>query len=75
MAPLDPREKRRQLSPEEKWQVFLEVTSGDISQADAARKWRGERAAGRRVGETAEATAPASFPAGRRGGPSATHQA
>ncbi|HZD22407.1 MAG TPA: transposase [Acidimicrobiia bacterium] len=34
-----PRRKRRQLSPEEKWQVFLEVTSGEITQTDAARKW------------------------------------
>ena len=31
--------KRRQLSPEEKWEVFLEVTSLELSQADAARKW------------------------------------
>jgi transposase len=31
--------KRRQLSPEEKWEVFLEVTSQEISQADAARKY------------------------------------
>jgi hypothetical protein len=30
--------KRRQLSPEEKWEIFLEVTSQEISQADAARK-------------------------------------
>jgi transposase-like protein len=28
------------LSPEEKWQAFLEVTSKEITQADAARKWR-----------------------------------
>lgn len=34
-----PRGKRRQLSPEEKWQVFLEVTSGELTQTDAARKW------------------------------------
>ena len=33
------REPRRQLSPEEKWEIFLEVTSQEISQADAARKW------------------------------------
>lgn len=33
------RRSRRQLSPEEKWQVFLEVVSQEISQADAARKW------------------------------------
>ena len=31
--------KRRQLTPEEKWEVFLEVTSREISQADAARKY------------------------------------
>ena len=28
--------KRRQLSPEEKWEIFVEVTSQEISQADAA---------------------------------------
>jgi transposase len=31
--------RRRQLTPEEKWEVFLEVTSQELSQADAARKW------------------------------------
>jgi transposase len=31
--------KRRQLTPEEKWEIFLEVTSPEISQADAARKY------------------------------------
>jgi transposase len=31
--------KRRQLTPEEKWEIFLEVTSQEISQADAARKY------------------------------------
>ena len=30
---------RRQLSAEEKWEIFLEVTSQEISQADAARKY------------------------------------
>lgn len=33
------RRARRQLTPEEKWEVFLEVTSQELSQADAARKW------------------------------------
>ena len=33
------RRKRRQLSPEEKWEIFLEVSSQELSQADAARKW------------------------------------
>ena len=31
--------KRRQLTPEEKWEIFLEVTSQEILQADAARKY------------------------------------
>jgi transposase-like protein len=35
-----PTRKRRVLSPETKWEVFLQVTSGEISQADAARKWQ-----------------------------------
>ena len=34
------RRSRRQLSPETKWEVFLQVTSGALSQADAARKWQ-----------------------------------
>ena len=32
------RRKRRQLAPAEKWEVFLEVCSQQLSQADAARK-------------------------------------
>ena len=31
--------KRRQLTPEEKWEIFLEVTSQEMSQAEAARKY------------------------------------
>jgi transposase-like protein len=31
--------KRGQLTPEEKWEVFLEVTSQELTQVDAARKW------------------------------------
>lgn len=30
---------RRVLSPETKWEIFLNVTSGQMSQADAARHW------------------------------------
>ena len=33
------RRARRMLSPEEKWEIFLEVTTQEISQADAARKY------------------------------------
>lgn len=31
--------QRRQLTPEEKWEVFVEVTSQQLTQRDAARKW------------------------------------
>ena len=33
------RRQRRMLTPEEKWQVWLEVSSGELTQTDAARKW------------------------------------
>ena len=39
MASREPRATRK-LTPEEKWQAFLEVTSKEITQADAARKYR-----------------------------------
>jgi transposase len=35
----DKRKPRRQLSPEERWEIFLEVTGQEISQAAAARKY------------------------------------
>lgn len=31
--------QRRQLTPEQKWEIFLEVTSQQLTQANAARKW------------------------------------
>jgi len=33
------RRRSRALSPETKWEIFLQVTSREITQADAARKW------------------------------------
>ena len=30
----------KKLSPETKWEMFLAVTSGQVSQADIARKWQ-----------------------------------
>ncbi len=38
----EPRGRRQpsRLSAEKKWEIFLSVTSGQISQADAARKWQ-----------------------------------
>jgi transposase-like protein len=34
------RRRPRTLSPETKWEMFLKVTSGEMSQADVARKWQ-----------------------------------
>ena len=33
------RRRPRVLSPETKWEIFLQITSREITQADAARKW------------------------------------
>ena len=33
------RRRPRVLSPETKWEIFLQVTSREVTQADAARKW------------------------------------
>jgi transposase-like protein len=38
MAMSNGRRRPTRLSPETKWEIFLAVTTGDISQADAARK-------------------------------------
>jgi hypothetical protein len=35
-----PRRRPTKLSAERKWEIFLQVTAGEISQADAARKWQ-----------------------------------
>jgi hypothetical protein len=32
------RRRRRRLSPEERWELFLEVASQELMQADAVRK-------------------------------------
>lgn len=39
MAKSNGRRSPRKLSAETKWEIFLQVTAGEISQADAARKW------------------------------------
>jgi transposase-like protein len=33
------RRRPMRLSAETKWEIFLQVTAGEITQADAARKW------------------------------------
>ncbi len=38
-SPKSSRRPRRVLSPETKWEIFLKVTTGELTQADAARRW------------------------------------
>ncbi|MEX1262785.1 MAG: hypothetical protein WEE66_02430 [Actinomycetota bacterium] len=33
------RRRPRVLSPQTKWEIFLQITTGESTQADAARKW------------------------------------
>jgi transposase len=62
----EPR-KRRQLSPEEKWEVFLEVSSQQLSQADAARKWGVEVSTVIRIRQLAKDAALAAFASSKPG--------
>jgi transposase len=59
--------KRRQLSPEEKWELFLEVTSQELSQADAARKWNVDVSTVIRLRALAKDAALAAFAAAKPG--------
>jgi transposase len=59
--------KRRQLSPEEKWEIFLEVTSQQLTQVDAARKWGVDVSTVIRVRQLAKDAALAAFAASKPG--------
>ena len=59
--------KRRQLSPEEKWEIFLEVTSQELSQADAARKWNVDVSTVVRLRQLARDAALAAFASSKPG--------
>jgi transposase-like protein len=59
--------KRRQLSPAEKWEIFLEVTSQELSQSDAARKWNVDVSTVVRLRALAKDAALAAFAASRPG--------
>ena len=61
------RRRRRQLSPEEKWELFLEVTSGQLTQADAARKWGVDVSVVIRIRKLAKDAALAAFAAAKPG--------
>lgn len=64
----DPRQ-RRQLSPEQKWELFLEVTSRELTQADAARKWRVDVSTVIKVRRLARDASLAAFTASKPGRP------
>jgi transposase len=59
--------RKRQLSPEEKWEVFLEVSSQELSQADAARKWGVDVSTVIRIRQLAKDAALAAFAASKPG--------
>lgn len=61
--------QRRQLSPEEKWEIFLEVTSKELTQADAARKWRVDVSTVIKVRRLVRDAALAAFAASKPGRP------
>jgi transposase len=61
--------KRRQLTPQEKWQVFLEVTSREITQADAARKWAVDVSTIIKIRKTARDASLAAFASAQPGRP------
>lgn len=61
------RRARRQLSPEEKWEIFLEVTSQELSQADAARKYGVDVSVIIRIRQLAKDAALAAFAASKPG--------
>jgi transposase len=63
------RRKGRQLSPEEKWELFLEVTSKELTQADAARKWQVDVSTVIKVRRLAKDAALAAFAASKPGRP------
>lgn len=69
-----PRRRPRQLSPEEKWQVFVEVCSQQLSQADAARKWGVDVSTVIKLRRLAKDGALAAFAASRPGKPVSIEQ-
>ena len=65
---------RRQLTPEEKWEIFLEVTSQELSQADAARKWNVDVSTVVRLRALARDAALAAFASAKPGRPASPEQ-
>ena len=71
MAKQDPmRRQRRLLSPEQKWEIFVEVTTGELTQADAARKWGVDAGTVIRLRRDAKDACMAAFASSKPGRPS-----
>ena len=66
--------KRRQLTPEEKWQVFLEVSSQQLTQVDCARKWGVDVSTVIKLRRLAKDGALAAFAASKPGRPPSMEQ-
>jgi len=62
------RRRRRLLTPAEKWEAFLEVTSQELSQADTARKWGVDTSVVIKLRRDAKDAALAAFASSRPGG-------
>jgi transposase len=67
--------KRRQLTPEEKWQLFLDVTSLQLTQADAARKYGVDVSVVIRLRRLAKDAALAAFASSKPGRPASVEEA
>ena len=67
--------KGRQLSPEQKWELFLEVTSKELTQADAARKWQVDVSTVIKIRRLAKDAALAAFAASKPGRPRSPFEA
>ena len=71
MAKQDPMHRqRRLLSPEQKWEIFVEVTTGELTQADAARKWGVDAGTVIRLCRDAKDACMATFASSKPGRPS-----
>ncbi len=64
------RRQRRLLSPEQKWEIFVEVTTGELTQADAARKWGVDAGTVIRLRRDAKDACMAAFASSKPGRPS-----
>ncbi len=64
------RRSRRLLTPEQKWEIWLEVATGELTQADAARKWGVDAGTVIRLRRDAKDACLAAFASSKPGRPS-----